>query len=199
MARDEDLFSIEILNKNAVRTLARDMQKLALDLAGTSNLRKPFEKIRDEVAIPSIDQNFARQGRPRKWPILDPETIEWRLKKSGRKIGGKGKGHVSKEAIMRAFADKTFENSILIFTGKGRRAATAKARFHIAQNSMTYGDWPETTWYMQVHDIAEFAASANIPWRPFALWQKEDEVAVGEILMEWVEERVNKNLKRVYV
>lgn len=186
------MFHIEILNKGALRSLERDLRKVANDLAGGSNLRRPFERIRDEVAIPSIDQNFARQGRPKKWPPIDTDTIAWRART-------RGMSGISRGAILRAVGEGAFTGSILIHTGKGRKAATAKARFHIRENTMTYGDWPPTTWYMQVHDIEQFARAAGIPHRQFAMWQPEDEFACGEILMEWVEQTVERNMRRVYV
>lgn len=169
------MISIEILNANVIKTLNRDMQKLASDFAGKRNLREPFERIRDEVVIPSIRLNFEVGGRTAKgrWEEIAPVTL-------ARRQSG-------------------WNYPPLTDTGQMSRAAVAKARFKIAANTMTYGNWPEKRWFGPVHDLVELAARAQIPHRPFAIFQPEDIVQIGEIMMEWVEERTNARIRKVYV
>jgi len=161
------------MDASAVRHLRRDLQSLALDLGGTNRMRQPLLRIAREVLAPSINQNFEVGGRP----------TAWRATASGmryRSARGGGSGP-------------------LVVTGKLKRSASALARFKVRKNVMTYGNFPNRSWYAAVHDSDEISQKANIPSRPFALIQQEDEAAIGRIFMDWVESRVNAHLRRVYL
>lgn len=158
------------IDTRALALVQKDLQAFAKDVAGSNRLRQTWERVRDEVMIPSIEQNFADEGRPVQWPELEPDTVE----RTPDRIG-----------------------LALTNTGQGRRAATAIARWHIAQNTMTYGSFPASRWFMPVHDYG--SAAAHVPQRQFAMIQQPEDVeAIAEILMEWVEELVNKNVKLRY-
>jgi len=158
------------IDARALALVNVDLQKFAKDMAGSTRLRHAWERVRDEVMIPSIEQNFADEGRPNQWPDLEPDTVD----RSPGRIGG-----------------------ALTNTGQGRRAATAMARWHVAKNTLTYGSFPATRWFMPVHDYG--SAAAFVPQRQFAMIQQPEDVeAISEILMEWVEELVNKNIKLRY-
>ena len=174
--------SIQVLNPGAINLLERDMRALGRDLASKRKLRKPFERIRDEVMIPSIRKNFEVGGRPR-WEPLSLATFQ---------SGGFG----GREAFIQSGA--TGGRTPLDKTGQMKRAATAKARFTIRQNEMTYGKWPEKRWFGPVHNLPDLSERAQIPNRPFTLIQQEDKVAITEIMMEWVEDQVNKNIRFRY-
>jgi len=162
------MMQVTIANPNAINLLRRDIQSLARDLAGQRRMRKAWERVRDEVVIPSIQQNFDMEGRPRRWEPLSPVTL------------------------MRA----PTRTGILNVTGQMKRSATAKARFKILKNEMTYGNWPERRWFGPVHDFG----LGDVPQRQFVMIQQpEDANQIGEILMEWVEDRVNENIKLHYV
>ena len=151
------------------------MQKLALDLAGSNRLRQPLIKIGREVLAPSIGQNFAVGGRPKKWQQT-------------------GTSHYREE-----HGDPGGEDPPLWVTGKMKRAASAFARFHVKKNELTYGYFPATLWYAKVHDDAASAAKADIPQRPFALIQlPRDSNAAVDILWKWYEQRINANIKLFY-
>ncbi len=175
--------SIQVLNPGVINLLKRDLQDLGRDLASKRNLRKPFERIRDEVMIPSIRKNFEVGGRPR-WEPLSLATFQ---------SGGFG----GREAFIAsgAFGGR----KPLDKTGQMKRAATAKARFTIKGNEMTYGKWPEKRWFGPVHNLPDLSERAQIPNRPFTLIQQEDKVAITEIMMEWVEDQVRKNIRLRYV
>ena len=158
------------VDSRALALVSADLQDFARDIAGSNRLRQAWERVRDEVMIPSIQQNFADEGRPDQWPDLEPDTVD----RTPNRIGG-----------------------ALTNTGQMRKAATAKARWHISENTMTYGNFPASRWFAPVHDYGSDAA--HIPQRQFAMFQQpEDTDAIGEILMEWVEDRLEANLQRRY-
>lgn len=174
---------VTVANKHVLNLLDQDIQAMARDLASTRRLRKPFEKMRDEVMIPSIRQNFEAGGRPKKWEPLSPITT------------GLGKA----EFIASAATGEIGGRKPLNKTGQLKTAATAKARFHIRENQMVFGEFPARRWFGLVHDRAEIAARAEVPHRPFVLIQHpEDSNHMAEILMEWVEDTVNDNIKLRY-
>lgn len=174
-----------ILNKNVLQLVKKDFHDLAGDLFSRGRLRRLFEKIRDEVTIPSIDKNFEVGGRPR-WEPLSPITL------------GMGAGQRGGQEFIEAFATGGVR-SPLVKSGQMRKAATAKARFIIRDNEMHYGDWPEKRWFGPVHNLKELSRRAKIPNRPFTLLQTEDQAAIQEITIEWVEDAVNKHIRRRYV
>lgn len=159
---------VTVANPNALTMLSKDMQDLAHDLKGQTKMRGSWERVRDEVMIPSIGQNFAREGRPSRWEPLSPVTLE------------------------RA----PFRAGILNVTGQLLRAATAKRRFKIKRNEMSYGDWPQRRWFGPIHDFG--SNDGTIPQRQFVMIHPEDSTQIGEILMEWIEQMVNKNIKLHY-
>lgn len=179
---------IVLANPNVLNLVNKDLRDLAASLSSRGRLRSLFERFRDEVIIPSIRTNFERSGRPR-WEPLSADTIAWRLRSSGFSAG--------RNAVLAIAGGGGM--APLIHTGKLSRAATAKARFTIRENQMTYGSWPETVWYGIVHDSAEISARARIPQRQFVMFQPEDIEQITEITIEWVEDRVNEHLRRHYV
>lgn len=165
------------MDKRALLRLNKDMQDLALDFAGSNHMRQPLIKISREVLSPSISKNFAVGGRPKKWEQVG--TSAYRSKKG----------------------DRAGNSSPLWVTGKMKRSAAAFARWHVARNTLTYGNFPQTSWFAVVHDDAKIAARAGpqgIPHRPFALIQSEDIDASMRIFGDWVEDMTNKHIKRFY-
>ena len=164
------------MDTRVLRAFNKDMQDLALDLAGTNRMRQPLLKIGREVLSPSINRNFAVGGRPNRWEQVG--TSSYRRQKG----------------------DKTGTSPPLWVTGKMKRSARAFARFRVFKNELTYGNFPNSVWYALVHDDAKLAKRANIPQRPFALIQlPEDADDAVRILWKWYEDRVNANIKRFYI
>ena len=163
------------MDTRALRALNKDMQDLALDFAGSNRMRQPLLKIAREVLSPSIRKNFASGGRPDKWDQVGTSTYR----------ASKG--------------DRSGTSPPLWVTGKMKRSASAFARFRVSKNELTYGNFPSTVWYAIVHDDAKLAKRANIPQRPFALLQPRDITDSLRIFGDWVEQRVNANIKRIYV
>ncbi len=173
-----------VLNAHVIGVLKKDFQDLAHDLASTSNLRSAFEDIRDEVMIPSIRKNFEVGGRPR-WEPLSLVTFQ--------REGGGGR-----EAFIETSAGFTTGRKPLTKSGQMKRAATAKARFHIKSNEMVYGRWPEKRWFGPVHNLPDLSERAKIPNRPFTLIQPEDKEHITEVMMRWYEKQVAKNIRLRY-
>jgi len=174
--------NILILNSNVLNLLKRDLRKLGRDFASANKLREPFGQIRDEVMIPSIEKNFEVGGRPR-WEPLTLATV-----------GGGREAFIASAASGDIGGRKPLTKS-----GQMRKAATAKARFQIRKNEMTYGRWPEKRWFGPVHNLPDLSEKAQIPNRPFTLIQPEDKEAIEEIMMEWVETRVRRRIRLRYV
>ena len=172
---------ILILNQNVLRLVEKDFKDLSRDMFSRGRLRSLFEEIRDEVVRPSIDKNFEVGGRP-SWEPLSAATL------------GMGKAEFIESAASGLIGGRT----PLVKSGQMRRAATAKARFKIRENEMIYGDWPEKRWFGPVHNLEELAERAEIPHRPFTLFQPEDQVAIQEITLDWVERAVNKHIRLRY-
>ena len=179
--------AVEVLNKHVIGLLQRDIQGLANDLGRKLRFRGALERMRDEVIRPSIDKNFEVGGRPEKWePIFMASYI------SRKSV----KGSVSREEFLELAGQKAGAKP-LSDTGQLRAAAKAKARFHIASDSMTYGGWPQRRWFGAVHDLGLY--DPPIPQRAFVLFQEEDKQHIYDITLEWVEDRVNENIHLVYI
>lgn len=174
--------SIVVMNGNVLNLLADDLRDVGKEFSSRGGLRSLMEEIRDEVIIPSIRKNFEVGGRPR-WEPLSPATV-----------GG------SKAAFIESAASGIIGGRLPFDTSarRLRRSAYAKARFSIRDNVMEYGNWPSTRWFGPVHNLPELAERANIPARPFTLFQREDMTAIQEITGDWVERQVNKHVKRRY-
>ncbi len=162
-----------LVDDRALNMFSGDLRALSRDLAGANRMRQPLLKIAKEVLAPSIDKNFKVGGRPKRWKASSPIST-YRLK-----TGGEGE-------------------PTLWVTGKMKNAASKLARFKVRENTMTYGYFPAKLWYAMVHDSASVSARANIPHRPFALIQAEDIPKMERILMDWVETRVNRNIRLHY-
>ena len=144
-----------------------------------------LERIRDNVIIPSIKQNFKMGGRPRPWKELSSETI------------------------MRRNRDGFASGPILRRSHRMYESATAKARFTIgvdkAQHVMTLsygtgsGAFPQRTWYGPVHQLGgdfSMAGGATLPARPFAVIQEQDADKIFKMLGDWTFNKYVKSMPK---
>ena len=160
-----------IVDDRALGMFSGDLADLSRDLAGTNSMKQPLLDIAKEVLAPSIDKNFKVGGRPSRWAAVSPIS---------------------------AYRDLHGDGPPLWVTGKMKRAASALARFKVSENTMNYGYFPPSLWFAMVHDSASVSARANIPHRPFALIQADDIPKMGDILMDWVERQVSRNIRLHY-
>jgi phage gpG-like protein len=156
-----------------------DFKPLPIILAGQftefaisiRSFREPLKRSVQRVVNPSIDKNFDVGGRP-VWQELAPATLATRAKE--------GSG-----------------SQILVRSGKGRRAATALARWTISMDDAAYtGNFPPSTSYMAIHQIADTeevftgpGRQAFLPGRVFATIQDEDQNKIERVFREWLTER----------
>jgi len=174
------------LDSRGLNLLAKDLADTGRQFAKRGGMREPLQKAAHEVLSPSIRKNFLFGGRPEPWPDAVPNT-RYRQAKGQGFVGGR-KGGVIQGSLAPP----------LLVTGGLMRSASAKARWHIKENRLTYGNFPSTKWYAMVHDTASIAERADIPVRPFALIQEGDIKAIGEVFTEWVEDKVNENVRLHY-
>lgn len=174
------IMEMEILNPQVLRIAGGDFERLSRRFS-RGKLRGLMEKVRDEVLIPSIDTNFKTAGRP-PWEPITESTQFWRTGSS------RGSGVTS--------ADYPLVN-----TGQLQKAATARARFTIRENRMSYGNFPSRRWFAGLLD-AGFVTNFGIevPARPFAVMQHpEDTDHIQEVGLEWIEDAVGDEIRLYYV
>lgn len=174
----------------SIGIVAGRIDKLGLDIR---SFRVPIMESIRRVMVPSIRKNFEEGGRPDSWEPLSEYTLATRAKQgSGEKI--------------------------LDRTGTLARAASQINIWDVTMVAAVIRDLPERAWYGKVHqaglskgshvsrsragiktaqEIMKQArasggggAAGEIPARPFLMFQDEDELAIQEIFLLWLGERV---------
>lgn len=186
--------------------LARAVDKLGLDI---ESFEEPLTRAVREVMIPSIDQNFASQGRPR-WEPLSEVTLAIRQRE--------GSG-----------------NKILQRTGRLREAATSLDIWDIDGERAVIKELPQDVWYGTIHQAGygsmggaitsqirkgasaseaarrvqsdldarlreamrtgtrvKARSAAPIPARPFVVIQPEDEERIVDVFDQWLGEKMGE-------
>jgi phage gpG-like protein len=151
-------FQMAWLLGRAPEHVARDLHRLARNVH--VDTRGLLIRAVDEVMRPSIEENFAADGRP-PWEPLAESTMERRER-----------------------AGYTPDDP-LTASGAGKRSATAKARWRITADRAEYSgaSFPESTWTMALHEIGE--SDGHFPARPYAVVQDEDADAMGRLAGNW--------------
>lgn len=168
--------------------LANDIDKLSMSF---KSFKEPLTKSLNDVIIPSIEANFAAQGRPG-WQPLSPNTIRDRIRK------GYGAG------------------PILQRTGRLMKEATRKNIWEVSSDMLklrtVYFD--QKVPYAQYHQLGantrgsgggklkKFVGSAGsklsvpkvgfLPARPFVQLTMDEEVEIATIFMAFMNEKVDK-------
>jgi len=166
--------SVVMLNSRVLKALNKDMQDLAFDLAGETNLRQPLLDSAKKVIAPSIHQNFVSSGRPDRWEEVGTSAY--------RKLKG-------------------LENTPPLWvTGKLQRSASAMSRFRVKKNELTYGYFPSTLWFAGLLDVGSRKGYGGdeFPARPFAMYQPKDQEDIIRIFGDWVEDQVRNNIRYHY-
>lgn len=154
---------------------ARRVDKLGLDIR---SFKVPLKRAVQQVVIPSIQMNFHKHGRPR-WTPLASSTVDQ-------------KGHAVP----------------LFLTGALRSTMKQIGIWHIDTEKALITDLPEKVWYGVIHQAGasghryksfhdevvdryvNIGQSGAIPARPFAMIQPEDEEAIEQVFVEWLNERI---------
>lgn len=184
--------SFKVMNPQVFHRLGADMAQAGFAMSRSGRMRSLLERIRDEVIIPSIDTDFKVGGRPPWEPIY---LSSWMNRETR---GGKDSGSSWRET----YIGKATSAKPLVDTGTLQKAATAKARFSIRGNEMSYGDFPSKRSWGLAHNFgANTGNGAWLPQREFVSFYRhtEDVNYIDEIALEWVEENINRNVKLYYV
>lgn len=161
-------FEIQIIPNPVI--LVGEMEGLS---ARISSARKPLERAIKEVVIPSINQNFAAEGRPEGWDQLVQNTVSQR-----EELGFGG------------------EHPILQRTTKLYKAATAFARWKIVKDQAYVDNWPQSVWYGPVHQggavySTDSFGDVGIPARPFMMIQDPQDVDdIEKVFDRWLGENL---------
>lgn len=165
--------------------MARRVEKLGMDIR---SFREPLKRAIQKVIIPSIAMNFHKHGRvppgsnapPGRWAELAESTIAQ-------------KGH----------------SRPLLLTGELQKTMRQFNIWHVDHEKALLANLPQNVWYGVVHqqgmeswDIIEYreaasrrlitekvASQGSVPARPFVVLQPEDEEAIEEIFLDWLDER----------
>jgi len=180
--------------KPSLSIMAKRIDRIAL---GVSDFKVPLERAVREVMIPSIRRNFEVGGRP-PWDPLADDTIERR----------QASGYTSDQILVRTGDLERGATSFSIWTitdvsatvrdlpqdiwyGKvhqaGFEGATSAGSSRLGVSFVNSG--------MSLREIADAVGRssgelANIPPRPFILFQDEDLSKIDRIFAEWIGEVV---------
>lgn len=148
-----------------LETISEALRDINRDL---SNMRTPLRESVRTVVIPSIDANFQAGGRPRWWPLAE-STVERRLRQ--------GTG-----------------TRVLQETGRLRTAATQFSRWEIGTDEAHIANWPQREKAKaDTHQFGNPATgkghASRIPARPFLELQEQDQMAIENVFLNWMERR----------
>ncbi len=136
------------------------------------SFKEPLTRAVRDVMRSSLQTNFDVGGRPEPWQPLADATI-------------KRKGH----------------DEILVDTGALRRTAGTISMWTIDREKAVIDALPQRVWYGAVHqvgtgsgDIFSDEFTAGIPARPWAVIQDEDAVEIEDIFLNWIDERINRDI-----
>lgn len=161
---------------------ARRVDKLGLDIR---SFKEPLKRAVKEVIIPSIQMNFHKFGRPRWAPLSDetesrkgharPLHLTGALRSTMKQIGI---WHIDQEkALIPNLPDRIWYG-VIHQTGIGDPGAEADMWFDPVVNKMV--------------NVGDSGDGRNIPARPFAVIQPEDEENIERVFGEWLEMRIER-------
>jgi phage gpG-like protein len=145
---------------NAVNRVAADL--IGLGTALQKGRRDLLRRAVDEVARPAIVENFRTVGHG-DWQELAESTLERRERQ--------GTG-----------------DTPLVESGRGERAATARARWVITSSEARYpATWPASRWWMPLHQEGSDTHNVEFPPRPFGRLTDDDDRALGRVGLRWLD------------
>lgn len=126
-----------------------------------SDFTEPLRVALTDIIIPSIETNFAMQGRP-SWPKLALSTVISRGWKTG---------------------------PILHRTGKLYGAATSPSSFTVTRDMLAMTNITAKVKYAGYHQMG--APRANVPARPYVEYQPEDMDNIAILFGLWVDDIID--------
>ena len=184
-------FSIEAKDKG-VQRLLQNLQERVRDM-------RPVFNVIGEIVHGSIQENFERGGRPRKWPQLKASTILQRLRERkwpGRilvRLGVAGglMGAISYKPArdhVRLSANKPYATTHQFGARKGQfGTVTAQIRQHLRRITQAFGRPIEPTVVtVRAHTRQMEVPWGNIPARPLMVVQDEDWEEIKDTLADFL-------------
>lgn len=184
--------------KPPLEMVAADIEKLGLDI---KSFKEPLTRAVKKVMIPSIRKNFERGGRPDPWQELAPDTIKLRgysawpiLVRTGALKKGATKFDIwsitTTDATVKGLPSNIWYGAIHQrgVGGFGQYVEGAKKKLG---KSARPADVLKLAFDImdKVRGGPGGHRSANIPARPFLLYQEDDLDDIQEIFLEWLTER----------
>lgn len=189
----------------SVGIIARDIDKLGMDIR---SFHEPLKRAVQKVIIPSIQANFDAEGRPT-WEPYSDATIE--IRDNMHQPVGKmlEKTGMLRQTMKQLNLWTINQNAAIlldlppnIWYGKihqgGFGGTSMKSRIKKAGGSHA------TAFHGLQKDIKGAIkagktirqADFSIPARPFVMIQPEDEDAIAEIFIKWLQERIDRHWSR---
>lgn len=180
--------ALDILNKNALNALMRDLGKIPKELSDNGRMRELHEHLRDNILIPEFEYQFEVGGDPA-WEPVAPGTL------ANRKHGGGQSVYLDGIWVSGIGA-----NPPLTDRGVFRRSATAKARFRIKASVMSYGQFPNSMWWaLPVHELGRASKIPQRSWVGQTIVKPEVQDEIVDTTWDWVRDRIdNAMTRRVY-
>lgn len=144
--------------------LAEEVDHLAVLM---QDMTEPLRKAVLEVMIPSFQENFAMGGRPSWEPVSDATQVI------------KGALHASSQTLVR--------------TGALQHAMADISIWDINQDIAQITSLPAEVYYGSVHQDGSRSGGgrgSNIPARPFAVIQDQDETRIEEVFDNWLGDKI---------
>jgi len=199
---DSGIISFEF--KPSIGILARDIDKLGMDI---STFKEPLQRSIRDVMIPSFRKNFEAEGRPAWEPMsASTEFMRQRMGRSGSRLlhlTGALEAAATSESLWSVTdqfaAVRSLPGSVsygnIHQEGYGGMGGAVKANI---KKGMSAGAAAKAA--MKALDAKILAGKArnggggaNIPARPFIMFQDEDEDAVMQVFDDWLGQQLAKN------
>lgn len=181
---------LEVMNQHALQALTRDLGQIPDKLASHGRLRTALESIRDNVIIPSYEEEFEAGGKVEAWEPISSNTALYGRKSSRGNMFSTDQISIVNTRGLTPLTDR----------GLFARSARAKARFHIRDNRMSYGNFPGNMSWWAIHD--QGLVDNLIPRRPWTLqWTRTqgDVNTVIDITWDYVKDAIDSAMtRRVY-
>jgi phage gpG-like protein len=193
---------------------AAQVDKLGLDIR---SFREPLKRVVQKVMAPSFRKNFEEEGRPDEWEDLSEATLEMRerlhgggdeiLNRSGLLMKTMQQLNIwtitETTATIQDLPSKVSYGKVhqAGYAGRGGSALFQSLNRSMADRTKRFGgDTKKATQDLDDEIVLAMRGGSQrrrggpqnvseIPARPFVLLQEEDEDAIEEVFVEWLQER----------
>jgi phage gpG-like protein len=186
----------------SIGIVARDVDKLGMDI---QSFRIPLKRAVQQVIIPSIQQNFAAEGRPDPWEPYSEGTLELR-ERQGSPVGKLLDKTGALKAAMRRVDIWTINNTAAILldlpsnVGYGKVHQQGRGATSFRERTRRFGGDAGKAFNTLQNDIKKAQRDGltlrnvvGIPARPFIMIQPEDEQRIEEVFIIWLNLLITKH------